>query len=126
MKPHFTPQDHKDLCKDALFLFANKEPRDTLNFQRLRACRSHDNPVARIKAITRKDGRFVSNNKHYDEDSIPACIVMLKCPLLETTYAFHIGLFNGSIGSVLDIVLKQNKSPNNFDLPAYVLVEFTL
>ena len=36
------------------------------------------------------------------------------------------GLFNGSMGIVVDIVFEDNKTPNNGDLPQYVLVNFPL
>ena len=128
MKAHFTPQDHTNLYKEALFPCPNKEPRDALIFQRPRACHSSDNPVARIKAIKEEDGRLVTNNKHYDEDSILACIPLCrnaKVSITGNNICPQIGLFNGSIGTVLDIVYKENESPNNFALPSYVLVEFT-
>ena len=37
-----------------------------------------------------------------------------------------LGLFNGSIGKVLDIVYAAGQSPNHNDLPLYVLVSFSL
>lgn len=34
------------------------------------------------------------------------------------------GLFNGAIGTVMDIVFQENESPHGNNLPAYVLVDF--
>ena len=66
------------------------------------------------------------NNQH-DNNSIPqvtcfsrGCKVSIKgrnfCPLL--------GLYNGAIGTVKDIVFKKGETPNTGHLPLYVAVEF--
>ena len=124
MAPHFSDEDRQRLCKDALFLFANRAPRDTFNRIKLQQTHSQENPVARIRAKTVKRGIQVSNNSHYD-DSTPPCTNLCRGARVSITGCnIHPawGLYNGSIGTVLDIVFKPGESPNTGNLPLYVLV----
>ena len=130
MSPHFTEQDRKELCKDALFLFALKKPKQILNHQKLREIHSSSNPVARIKATTvNRFGKIVSYNSHYDNESAPPLVYLCigaKVALTGQNICPEWGLFNGTIGIIMDIVFKEGESPNTNDLPLYVLVEFSL
>ena len=129
MSQHFTAANREELCKDSLFLFANRKPKDLLNFQRMHQSHHFKNPVAKIKATTQKGLKIVSNNSHYDEESTPSH-VLLCCGAMVCVTGSNIcpglGLFNGSIGKVLDIVYAAGQSPNHNDLPLYVLVSFSL
>ena len=130
MSPHFSEDDRKELCKDALFLFANKKPKQLFNDQKLRELQSPTNPVARIKSETiNNHGKIVSNNKHYDNETtanvlcicIGASVALSGCNICPEW-----GLFNASVGKVVDIVFHEGQNPNDNQLPAYVLVEFGL
>ena len=129
MSPHFTDEDRKRLCKDALFLFALKKPKNILNEQRLHETHFQRHPVARIKARTMSHGKRVSNNSHYDSDAAPPlvflCIDAQVC-LTGHNVCPEWGLFNGSVGTVKDVVFHKDETPNRGDLPAYVLVEFSV
>ena len=127
MNPHFSDHDRKELAKDALFLFANKAPRDYFNLIQLHQKHSKSNPVATIKAETTKKGLRVANNSHYDSTIPPATnlcreaqVSITGCNLFPSW-----GLYNGSIGEVMDIVYEHDHSPNNGDLPLYVLVRLS-
>ena len=126
LNPHFSDQDRANITKDALFLFANRAPRDFFNRIRLQETHSPTNPVAKIKAVTMKNGVVVGNNSHYD-DSVPASTNLCRNARVSIS-GCNIrpswGLYNGSIGTVVEIVFHPGESPNNGNQPAYVLVEF--
>ena len=130
MSPPFSEEDRKEICKDALFLFANNKPKELFNDQKLRELQSPSNPVAKIKSkTTDHNGRIVSNNKHYDDESTPSTLficVGASVALTGCNICPEWRLFNGSVGKVIDIVFDQGKSPNDNDLPLYVLVGFGL
>ena len=126
MGPQFTEEDRKLLANEALFLFATKQPRNVFNRIRLQETHSAENPVAHVKSITTKKGVIVSNNAHYDESTPPSTTICREaqvsisgCNIMPSW-----GLFNGSLGTVKDIVYKYSESPNNGQLPEYVLVVF--
>ena len=124
MADHFTEEDRKELTKNALFLFANRAPRDMFNRLRLQQTHSHTNPIAKIKAETTKKGLIVANNSHYD-DTTPPCTLLCrnaKVCLTGCNIQPAWGLYNGTIGTVLDIVYEPNTRPPS--LPSYVLVDF--
>ena len=129
MNPRFTDEDRKNICKDALFLFSLRNPKNILNQQKLRETHLNGNPVARIKSKTSNGLRQVSNNAHYDSECVPSITYLCvdaRVALTGSNICPEWGLFNGSIGTVKDIVFDKNKSPNRDDLPAYVLVEFAV
>ena len=108
---------------DTLFLFATREMCSEHNFKKLSENNDQNNPVAFIK---HKLPRHIIDNKN-DQNSIPeitcfsrGCKVSIKgknfCPL--------IGLYNGAIGTVKEIVFKQGDNPNTGKLPLYVAVDF--
>ena len=100
MSPHFSEDDRKNLCKDAMFLFANKKPKQLFNDQKLRELQGPANPVARIKSKTvNKHGKVLSNNKHYDNESSPAITFLCigsSVALTGCNSCPEWGLFNGN------------------------------
>jgi hypothetical protein len=111
-----------------LWLFANKAARNNHNSQKIKQLHSKDNPVAKIKALTTSNGsKIKENDRHFDADRSPPCVSMCRDATAEITgmnYWPGRGLYHGSIGKVRDIVFADTCSPNNGDLPDYVLVEF--
>ena len=126
MSSTFTPQDRLRIAKDALFLFANRAPREIFNRTKLFEVHSPANPIAKIMAITIKNGRRESNNSHYDETIPPSTSFARNAQVSITGQNIMPpwGLYNGSIGTVLDIVFHPGESPNTSHQPAYVLVQF--
>jgi len=107
---------------ETLYLFATKEMCSDHNFKKLKEYNNEENPVAFLK---HKLPRHLIENS--DQNAIPqvtcfsrGCKVSIKgrnfCPVL--------GLYNGAIGTVDEIVYRQGHSPNDGDLPLYVAVEF--
>ena len=124
MSPNFTEQEREELQEDSLFLFANKAPRDAHNNYKLHCEHSHSNPVAKIKAKTEKKGISVANNSHFDASTPTATNLCRDAKVSVAGANIHPtwGLYNGSIGEVLDIVFRPGENPNHGDLPRYVLL----
>ena len=83
--------------------------------------------MAIIKAITQRNGRKVSLNSHYDQDRTPNVTMLTigsHISLAGWNPAPEWGLYHGSMGVVVDIVFKNNESPNENHLPMYVMCEF--
>ena len=108
---------------DTIFLFATREMCSEHNFKKLGENNDTNNPVAFIK---HKLPRQIKNNQN-DQNTIPeitcfsrGCKVSIKgknfCP--------HLGLYNGAIGTVIEIVYKPGDNPNTGQLPLYVAVDF--
>jgi hypothetical protein len=124
----FTDEDKKFIKDNSLWLFANKAARNDHNSQKIKQLHSKDNPVAKIKALTTSNGSKVKkNDRHFEADRSPPCVSMCRDARTEITgmnYEPDWGLCHGSIGTVQDIVFSDTCSPNNGDLPDFVLVEF--
>ena len=108
---------------DTIYLFATREMCSEHNFKKLAENNDRNNPVAFIK---HKLPRHWKSNKN-DQTTIPdvtcfsrGCKVSIKgknfCPL--------IGLYNGAIGTVKEIVFKPGDNPNTGQLPLYIAVDF--
>src|SRR5687767_11706044 len=65
-KERFNQQDKEQIKKDALYLFANVEPKNEHNSHALKEINTQDNPVALIKAQTKKlnNGARARNMPH--------------------------------------------------------------
>ena len=123
----FTPEDIQHIKKDALFLFATVDAKNQHNQQALEEINTPDNPVARIKAQTRKGkGDLpVRNMDHYDNERTPPITYLARNALVQLTGTNPCpkwGLYHGARGKVLDIVYHPDSHPPN-DLPLYVLVD---
>jgi hypothetical protein len=126
-KEYFNQQDKLQIKKDALFLFANVEPKNLHNIQALKEINTQDNPVALIKSqtIRLKDNSITRNITHYDNERTPT-LINIACnaqvQLTGTNLCPKWGLYHGARGKVLDIVYDpQHSLPD--DLPMYVLVD---
>ena len=125
----YSQTDIEKIEKNAMYLFGNKEPRDRLNRSKLKELQGVHNPVAFIKShtIANKNGKKAANNSHYDNESIvPAILICVGAKVAITGKNFHPnwGLYNRTIGTVVDIVFRPNENPNHGDLPLYILVDF--
>jgi hypothetical protein len=127
-KDRFNSNDKAKIQKDALYLYANKEPKDSHNSFALLKASSEDNPVAKLKAsTTKRNGMAPGNASHYEPDRIPPRVNLCKTAKVQLTGYNprpEWGLYHGSRGTVIDLVFAIGESPNNNDLPLYVLVDF--
>jgi hypothetical protein len=121
----YTAEDRAAIEADALFLSANREPVDEYNFMRLATVCSKENPVAIVKSKTQGKNE-VGVSSHFDS-GCPATAhlcIGAKVSLQGRNFNPAWGLFNGSIGTVREIVFSPDDNPNDGDQPLYVVVEF--
>jgi hypothetical protein len=127
-KDRFTSNDKKQIEKKALYLYANKEPKDNHNNYALLQANTANNPVAKLKASTTKlNGMEPGKASHYEPDRTPPRVNLCKTSKVQLTGCNPMpewGLYHGSRGTIIDIIFEQDESPNNQDLPLYVLVDF--
>ena len=66
----------------------------------------------------------VTNNTHYDSSTPPATSLcrQAQVSIAGSNIQPKWGLYNGSIGEVLDIVFHPGDNPNDGDLPRYILL----
>ena len=126
-KNHFNEQDKQHIKKDALYLFANVESKNEYNKYALKEINTLDNPVANIRAHTKrlKDNTRSRNIGHYDNERTPACINIAQnaqVQLTGTNLCPKWGLYHGARGKVLDIVYDPEHPPPD-NLPLYVLLD---
>jgi hypothetical protein len=109
--------------KGTIQLFATRQPCIDYNMTSLINQQSETNPVAMIKNKLPKQAKGSEN----DLSSIPRTILLCrgaKVCIRGKNFNPKQGLFNGSIGTVVEIVYKPGQSPNKGDFPHYVLVDF--
>ena len=117
--------DVRELTKDALFISANREPVAEYNLRRLKEVSSKVNPVAVIRPVTSR-GRSKGVDSHFERNT-PGVALLCKDALVSLVgYNLHPrwGLHNGALGYVKEIVFREGESPNNGNLPSYVVVNF--
>jgi hypothetical protein len=127
-KDRFNLNDKAKIEKDALHPHANKEPKDIHNSFALLKANSEDNPIAKLKAsAAKRKGMEPGNAAHCEPDCVPPRANLCKTAKGQLTGCNprpEWGLCHGSRGAVIDLVFAVGESPNNNDLPRYVLVDF--
>jgi hypothetical protein len=122
----YTENEKQAIFEKSLFLSANKEPVQAYNIRRLKEKMSKENPVAVIKSRTDTSQKKRKGN-HFNRDSSPprTCICSgSRVSIIGRNFYPAWGLHVGAIGIVVEIVFRENESPNSGDLPAYVVVDF--
>ena len=73
-KNSFNQQDKQHIKNDTLFLFVNVESKNTHNFHALKKINTPGNPVAFIRAVTKRvnDNARSRTIGHYDNERTPA------------------------------------------------------
>ena len=99
-----------------MFLFANVESKNTHNFHALKEINTPDNPVAVIRAVTKKirDDTRSRTIGHYDNERAPGLINITQnsqVQLTGTNLCPKWGLYHGARGKVLDIDYHPAHSP---------------
>ncbi len=103
-----------------MHLFATRKKCYDFNLMNLFNDHSDDNPVAIIKS---KLSKYYKKN----DDSVPKITTLCreaKVSIKGRNFCPKNGLFNGAIGTVVEIVYNQGESPNTGHFPQYVLVDF--
>ena len=121
----FSKEDRDTIAQQSLYLFAHKKDRDNHNDKQLFEKHSDENPVAKIKAT---HSTLKPRMNHFTgDDGLQRCIRVCRGAMVALKARNILpewGLFNGGIGTIMDIVFHEGEGPNSNDLPAYILVEF--
>ena len=132
-RDYFTSEQAHQLRSDSqtMHLFAYREPMNRFNKTSLKIINNAMNPVAKLRPVYTKTSNpnIRSNSKHFrnkDGDSIEPTLIARGCKveLKGRNISPQLGLYNGAMGLVIDIVYNSNESPNSGHLPKYVLVQF--
>lgn len=126
-KDFFNQEDKQQIKKDALYLFATVRAKNERNKHALKEINTQDNPVAIIKAKTKrlKNNTMTRNMGHYDNERTPALINIARNSQVQITgvnLCPKWGLYHGARGKVIDIVYHPEYPPPD-NLPLYVLVD---
>jgi len=126
---NFTMEEIEELESKALYVFANKKQMRQHNFERLKAQHSSENPIARLRVQAVSKGREINNlpkcfKQENDIDPIVNICRGAKVQLMGKNFEPDWGLYNGSIGTVKEIVFERDENPLDGTLPQYVLVDF--
>ncbi len=125
----FTPDQRLAIETGAMFVFARKEDRDEHNRKMLESTATEENPVAVIKSQSCSflPGCALAVKSHFRNDSnvteyTPIC---RKClvSIQGRNFMPKWGLFNGAVGTVVEILYEKEKKPNHGDLPTAVIVD---
>ena len=118
----------KDIEDRAIFLFFKNEKRIRHNMKMLARQQNATNPVALIKAHSNnnKFGKGIAS--HFDSESPVSSTLCIgaKVAIDNKNFCPEWGLHNGACGTVKEMVFDKGHSPNNGNLPRYVIVEFPL
>ena len=123
-KNGFTKEEVENIKSKSLYIFAKKRDRDVHNDKQLYVNHSKHNPVARIRS---QDSITNKSSSHFDDQVIPKITKFCVNSMVSLTgrnLKPEWGLYNQAIGIVKDIVFLPSQSPENRDLPAFVLVDF--
>lgn len=125
---NFPPGISDDIKKRATYIFANREPMRLHNTDMLRREHSTSNPVARISSKTINNaGATVQKTLHFKDHPAPLITNICRGARVQITgrnLEPDWGLYNGAIGTVMEIVFAQDKNPIDGEQPEFVIVEF--
>jgi hypothetical protein len=113
------------LKEEAIHLFTTNNEIDEHNINCLYNIQSPTNPVAFIKSKrTGKIGGRLPVKSHFDNNIIASNFICrgTKVAIQGRNFCPAIGLHNGAVGTVEEIIYAPGTSPNNGDLPRYVVV----
>ena len=125
----FTDEYKKQIKNEALFVFAKNVDRKKHNISVLRHISTKTNPVAKLLPHGwKKDGTGKAVARHFESDCASGATVLLcnssKVQIQGKNINPTWGLHNSAFGKVVHIDYDMNKTPNNNDLPNYVVVDF--
>ena len=130
MSLHFSklkPSVQTEIRKKAIYIFATNKDKDDHNNDELVKICNETNPLACLAYEDVKIGGGKSIRNHYQANRTPLSTyfcVGAKVALKGRNIQPRWGLFNGTIGTVKEIVYEHDNNPNLGHLPVYVAVEF--
>jgi hypothetical protein len=124
---NYSQKQIKELSDGALHVFSRHVDKDAFNEQKLRATVTADNPLAIIKCLDETAGDNKKMRGHLNKTFDMRKTMLCRDAMVEITKANiepKWGLYNGALGTVIDIIYKKGENPNNGDLPHVVVVDF--
>ena len=121
-------EQREEVIQKATFIFANKEPMRIHNMEKLKEMQSEQNPVARISAVcTDATGtKYSGRSSHFKKHDLPFVTTICRGAKVQITgrnLEPSWGLYNGSKGTVVEIIYNKGENPLDGTLPQYVIVE---
>ena len=122
-------KERDDIEWNAMHVYAYKNDARNYNLRCLINRSNDDNPVAIIKnkgkSKASNNGKAI--NSHFDREQTPMSTMMCRdsrvC-IRGRNFMPEFGLYNGAMGTVVEIVYRDNESPNDNHQPLYVAVRF--
>jgi hypothetical protein len=105
---HYTSKEIKDISDGALHLFARHQAKNAYNEQKLRETVTDTNPSPVVRCIdetTATNAKSKSTHLNKTFDMRKKCYVEITKVNIEPKW----GLFNGAIGTVVDIIFRQGE-----------------
>jgi len=132
MSLHFgklSEKKKKEIMEKATYVFANKEPMRVHNMEKLKQTQSETNPVARISAISTDTSglKYKGRSSHFKKDDLPFVTTICRGAKVQVTgrnLEPSWGLYNGSVGTIVEIIYNKGENPLDGTLPQYVIVDF--
>ena len=126
---NFTPEQKHYILNKATFLYANKKDVIEHNWNTIKEIHSSSNPVARIQNQTTSknityNGKTKCIRKESDIDPVLNCCRETRVQLTGKNFEPDWGLFNGTQGTIKEIVYNKNESPLDYKFPQYIIVDF--
>jgi hypothetical protein len=123
------PRTVKDIMDKAVYIFWTNDKRIQHNLTSLVRLNTPDNPTAvlKTKSVCSKHAKGV--NSHFKNQEFPGTSMMCvgaKVAIQGRNFQPMWGLHNGACGIVQEIIFSAGHSPNNGDLPKYVVCDFPL
>ena len=115
--------------QNAIFLFYTNEKRIQHNLTMLGQLNTAGNPTAICKPHSASNKHAKAIHSHFQSSKSSATALLCRgCKVCVNGRNFFPlwGLHNGACGTVEEIVFAKNTSPNDGDLPLYVIVNFPL
>lgn len=126
--PQWSNNQKAEIMKDAVFAYSTNREVLEKNCDLLRSISGPENPVAKISCCypltTNNTGKPIMNHfRNSDTPKVSLLCLGARVTIKSKNFNPTWGLFNGSVGTVISIHFAQGNSPNNGDLPEYVVVD---
>jgi hypothetical protein len=118
----------QEICDRAIFLFYTNEKRRSHNLRQVLRHSSKTNPVAILQPQSTGPMGRKGIASHFEGKLPESSLLCVGARVALDNRNFNPiwGLHNGACGIVEEIIFQPGKSPNNGDLPLYVVVNFPL
>ena len=119
----------EEIKQKATYIFANRRNMEEHNREQLKQQHSTKNPIARLLATTSSRGKQYRGRAKCmkNESSVEPILNICRGARVQISgknFEPDWGLYNGAVGTVVEIVFNENENPLDGTLPQYILVDF--